>query len=211
MRIHQKIVLALIFSLCTYSLVAQENIKLKNCIYVSHGVIVNNVESYSPIFDIAYQRYVWKSLKIGVAFQTYQYHHDVHYEDLSDKSCYWYIPDIISKLFLMEMGYDVKIQKKISIYPYLQVGANGCKVKYTLPQGTSDYLKQENLIPTFVSGVSAIYRLHRYFFALVYDYSMNLKTSNQIFNGPYLDWEARPNRSFDFRHSAVKLVIGLNF
>lgn len=211
MRIHQKIVLALIFSLCTYSLVAQENIKLKNCIYVSHGVIVNNVESYSPIFDIAYRRYVWKSLKIGVAFQTYQYHHDVHYEDLSDKSCYWYIPDIISKLFLMEMGYDVKIQKKISIYPYLQVGANGCKVKYTIQQGTSNYQQQEKLIPTIIDGVSVFYNLQRFAIALAYDYSVNLKSSNQLFDGPYLDCEARPNRSFDFRHSAVKLVIGLNF
>lgn len=190
---------------------AQDTTKQKNRISFSHGFILNKTEQYSPVFDFAYHITIWNNFRYGIAFQTYLYHHQTHYEEPSDKSEFWYRPDIISNCIFFELGYDISLLRKFSIYPYLRVGSNNCKVKYYMKNDTSDCLKQKNTIPTFITGISTIYKIQRFSFALSYDYSVNIRKTEQIFTGPFFDCEARPNRSFDFKHSALKIGINYNF
>lgn len=82
MRIHQKIVLALIFSLCTYSLVAQEiesdfQKNNKNDVFCSIGafrisrdVDLNNKnkKDFTPSLEIGYNRLLFKNTYIGLMY-----------------------------------------------------------------------------------------------------------------------------------------------
>lgn len=190
---------------------SQENIQKNNSICFSYGSIVSKIDKYSPVLELAYFRTIWNELKVGVVFQTYQYHHITHYEDPSNKTDNWYIPDIVSNCIFFELGYDKRLLRSYSIYPYLCLGGNNCKVKYFFKNDTTKYINQKGMIPTFVGGVSAIYRLQRLSFLGSYDYSMNIQTNKQIFEGPFGDCEARPNRFFDFKHSTIKIGIKYNF
>lgn len=202
------VVICILF-LCISSY-AQDTIRQKNSICFSHGSIVTKAEQYSPIFDIAYHRTIWNDFKVGIAFQTYLYHHKIHYENPSYKSDCWYIPEIKSNCLFIEIGYSKNLLHSFFIYPYLRFGGNDCNVKYYSKNDTTGYYNQ-GIIPTFIGGVSARYRLRHISFSLSYDYSMNKKSDELIFKGPFLDCEARPNRNFDFKHSALTVGISYNF
>ncbi len=208
MRLLQKIGLVLSCTIYSFSLIAQENY---NSIVFSHGSIVSKIEDYSPTWEIAYYRTIREEFKVGVAFHTYQYHHITHYEDLSNKSDYWYTPEIKSNCIFLELGYNKQLLHYFSINPYLRIGSNNCKVKYIFKNDTTEYIKQKESIPTFVGGISTIFIIQKVSFSLSYDYSLNIRKDVKIFDGPFTDFQARPNRFFDFKHSSIKISVGYRF